>query len=446
MTDILSVGVSGLRSYQTALTTTSENIANAGTAGYVRRTATVGEVAMPATAAHAALNGMGSVVTGIARSSEPWRAEAVRTAGSELAKSETSVTWLQRIQDSLTGSQLSNRIGTFFDAATKIAADPSASAPRAAMLESAAGVASAFTATGRALDASLADLDTSANDAVQQLNAMSATLAQVNAGLGRAQPGSAGQASLMDQRDRLLESMGAVANVSATFDSAGRAVVKLGDGAGPVLVEGDRAGNVTFVRNAKGEASFAVHRDGNMTIFAPSGGALAGMSESAQRIVANRTALNDLAGQFVDAINAFQAAGDDLSGNSGQPIFAVGDSPTDLSLVLNDPRGIAAAAHGGGARDNANLANLAAVRSGVGAEQAVTGMVTANASVLSARQSVADAQGTIRDQAVAARDTISGVNLDEEAVDLIRFQQAYQASSRVIQIARDAFQSILEIR
>ena len=45
-----------------------------------------------------------------------------------------------------------------------------------------------------------------------------------------------------------------------------------------------------------------------------------------------------------------------------------------------------------------------------------------------------------------ARDAVGGVNLDNEAVDLMRFQQAYSASSRVIQVARDTFQSILEIR
>jgi flagellar hook-associated protein 1 FlgK len=41
---------------------------------------------------------------------------------------------------------------------------------------------------------------------------------------------------------------------------------------------------------------------------------------------------------------------------------------------------------------------------------------------------------------------VSGVNIDEEAVDLMRFQQAYQASTRVIQIARETLQSILDIR
>ncbi len=59
---------------------------------------------------------------------------------------------------------------------------------------------------------------------------------------------------------------------------------------------------------------------------------------------------------------------------------------------------------------------------------------------------MAEAQSSIRDGTIAARDAVSGVNLDNEAVDLLRFQQAYQASSRVIQVARETLQSILNIQ
>ncbi|MBE9610763.1 flagellar hook-associated protein FlgK [Chitinilyticum piscinae] len=58
---------------------------------------------------------------------------------------------------------------------------------------------------------------------------------------------------------------------------------------------------------------------------------------------------------------------------------------------------------------------------------------------------MAKAQGTVLNEAVKARDSVSGVNLDEEAANLLRYQQAYQASSKVIQIAQQAFQEILNI-
>jgi flagellar hook-associated protein 1 FlgK len=56
-----------------------------------------------------------------------------------------------------------------------------------------------------------------------------------------------------------------------------------------------------------------------------------------------------------------------------------------------------------------------------------------------------DAQTALVQQTTAAQQSVSGVNLDEEAANLIRFQQAYQASGRVLQIASKLFDTILGI-
>jgi flagellar hook-associated protein 1 FlgK len=52
----------------------------------------------------------------------------------------------------------------------------------------------------------------------------------------------------------------------------------------------------------------------------------------------------------------------------------------------------------------------------------------------------------VNDQAKSARDKVSGVNLDDEAADLIRFQQAYQAAAKALQISGQLFDSIVQIR
>jgi flagellar hook-associated protein 1 FlgK len=56
-----------------------------------------------------------------------------------------------------------------------------------------------------------------------------------------------------------------------------------------------------------------------------------------------------------------------------------------------------------------------------------------------------DAQAALRDQAVAAREAMSGVNLDEEASNLLKYQQAYQAAARVMQIGSQLFEELLSI-
>lgn len=446
MSDMLSIGASGVRAYQTALTTVSENIANAGNAGYTRRATNVKEVIATSSTSGASITGLGVVANGIIRQSDDLRAADVRNAGADLAKTEAGATWLERIEGALTGNQLGDRLTSFFNSATAVAADPSALAPRATMLESAASLATAFSGTSDALAGAAADLDATAEAAVGNLNSLLAGLAKINSGIGRTPQGTSGSAALMDQRDQLLEQMSAITDVSVSLDATGRATVRAGGEAGPVLVRGDQAAMVTYVRNDEGAMSFAVHGAGDTQVLTPSGGALAGMAEGAQRIAAAREQLDSMATAFVDGVNAVQAGGRDLAGNAGAAMFEAGDPPSKISMILTDPRGIAAAGVGGGSRDNSNLANLTSLRSTGKFETGLTDLVSTNAATLAARRTVATAQGVIRDNAVAAHSSASGVNVDEEAVDLIRFQQAYQASSRVIQVARDTLQSILDIR
>jgi flagellar hook-associated protein FlgK len=57
-----------------------------------------------------------------------------------------------------------------------------------------------------------------------------------------------------------------------------------------------------------------------------------------------------------------------------------------------------------------------------------------------------EALTVVNDQAVAARDKVSGVNLDDEAAALVRYQQAYQAAAKALQVSGQLFDSIVQIR
>ena len=437
-----------MRAYQSALTTVSENIANAATPGYAKRTADVREVA-PALGIHSGggtQTGQGVTIAGVTRSADALRAADVRTSSADLARSETGIAWLDRIETALTGNQLGDRLTGFFNAAKNVAADPSATVPRSALLEQASAVAGSFTATGKALDSLDANLDATAQSAVTTLNSLGLALAKVNDGIGRAQPGSNGAAQLADQRDAILDQISAISDVSVSTDAAGRATVKLGNAGGPALVTGNTTGTVTFARGNDGTVAFALQTPLGVSTVTPGGGALAGIVDGAARIADARTSLETIATAFTDGVNTVQAQGRNLDGNPGAALFAVGSNPTDITVSLTDPRGVAAAAVGGGPRDASNLKNFDTLRSSGAFEAKTTALISGNAATLNGRKQIAEAQSAIRDNAVAARDAVSGVNLDSEAVDLLRFQQAYSASSRVIQVARDTLQSILDIR
>ena len=446
MSDLLSIGASGVRAYQTALTTVSENIANAGNASYARRTSNIREMSGGTGFNTTSPNGMGALVESIGRAGNAYADQSLRTASADLSRTEAGSVWLERVETALGSGALSSRMTGFFAASTALQADPTSTALRAGMLSAASSVADSFGVTARALDSAMTELDGQATQAAAELTRLNQAMLKVNQGLVRSAPGTSATAALADQRDDLLQQMSALTDVSVKLDEYGRATVRAGGANGPVLVDAKDAGEVAYGRTA-GNVALAVRSPGGAaTLFDPDGGSLAGMLEGAQRIASNRDTLARVAGDLTDTVNTLQAQGEDAKGVKGTDFFQSNPAdPTDFSVKLTSGDGIAAA-RGGGTRDASNLAKLGTERTTQGFEDRVQALVTDNAATLKQRRLVSDAQTAIRDGAVTARSEVSGVNLDNEAVDLLKFQQAYQASSRVIQVAKETFQSILEIR
>lgn len=108
-------------------------------------------------------------------------------------------------------------------------------------------------------------------------------------------------------------------------------------------------------------------------------------------------------------------------------------------------RGVANSGDNGNAQALAGIASRNVLNGGSSSlMQAQTSMLTSAG--LNAQQSLMqrDAQAAVQASTLAERESISGVNLDEEAADLVRFQQAYQAAARVMQVADTLFQTLLQ--
>jgi len=529
MSDLLSIGSSGVRAYQTALNVVGENIANAATKGYVRRDVRLTELTGGAgrQILSNTLNiGQGVIADSVTRAWDSLRAADVRTGTSEAERTGSTLVWLDRIEKTLSGANLGGALTRFFNTADGIAADPTGSAPRLAMLDAANGVASAFTTTANRLATIEGDLRASAEIAVDQLNSFAKGLAEANAGIVRVRPGSNEHAQLLDQRDRMIDEISALASVHVSMNDIGVATVRLNDQNGPVLVQGQFTKAIGIAFNASGTVALTrdLHSDPSPVFMR--GGSIAGFAEASARLSDTRIQVTTLARGVADGVNQVQAAGHDLDGQPGAALFDVSAGDGTLAVTTVGPRQIAAArpwtvsrssgnagsgtlaaaasgtplastritfsggvltatdpvtnsvlgtapytsgtpvdlaglrltvtgAHGdgdsftvaataAGSRDNGNLQGFAALRASGRFEGQANDLVTLNASALSAKKQIAEAQAVILEGARAALTSQSGVNLDNEAVELMRFQQAYQATSRIIQVARDTFDSLLQ--
>jgi len=137
------------------------------------------------------------------------------------------------------------------------------------------------------------------------------------------------------------------------------------------------------------------------------------------------------------------ASGDDIV-HKGFTLVLDGDPVAgDLFVVDSNEDGIG---------DNGNMLNLVALQSkelmadGSTVGEAYISLVNTVGSKAALAMMSKEALQVVYDQAVAAKDQVSGVSLDQEAGELIRFQQAYQASAQIIQVASKLFDSILSIR
>lgn len=440
MTDLMSIGASGLRAYRDALGTTSDNIANAQTAGYVRRTTRLAEAAgsgdMPLYRTQTSPGGV--LVDGVQRSVDDWLVEDSRVSIGGAERSSARLQWLQAGERALDDGQngVGQSLTAMFNAADTLAADPSNTAWRLSFLQSVSNAVDAFKTTASELQSVSGGIATAAQAGVDQINSDVAALHRVNEALLRSRDGSTNQASLMDERDRLLDSLSGGLPITVTLDSHGTASVRVVGSGGPALLDGPTISQVGVAAAADGTLSLSLAGG----VITPASGSLSGLCSAASTVASERSGLDQLASQFAAQLNAAHEAGTDANGQPGGPLVSFGGTAASLAALPLSPSEVAAA---DATSDNGNLLSFATLRGAGGTEQGWAQMVAAHAQSVSAAKAQDSAASTRRDGALAARAELSGVDLDHEAAELLRFQQAYEGSARVIQVARETFQSIL---
>lgn len=446
MTDLLSIGASGIKAYTRALGTVGDNIANSQTEGYVRRGVRIQEVptASTVTLSRNQLSPGGVVATGVTRAVDEWLVEDARVAASDAGRTSSRLNWLEVSERTLGDDSGSVGVSmtNLFNAADELATDPGNTGLRAAYLQAADDVATGFRRTAGGLESVAGGLATDATNTVAQLNTNLTALERVNDGLRRARGDSTNQAALLDERDRLLDRIGETVAVEAEFDARGVTTLRLSPPSGDPLVAGGAAGQVSVAVATDGTLGFSL-TPSSAANFIPVSGKLSGLADAARDIAGRRTSLDGLAVQFGNDLNTANQAGLDAQGNPGVALFDLtGGNAASFTLRALTPGDIAAA---DATSDNGNLLSMASLRGPSGGEAGWAALVGSQALATASARAQDSAATTRFDGAQAARADVSEVDLDNEAAELLRFQQAYEGSARVIQVARETLQSILNI-
>ena len=442
MSNLLTIGRSGLRAFSRSMEAVSHNIANAENPDYVRRSvqmsdATVSGSLNPAYLSQTGLNGVRIAQT--VRASDEFIEAQVRQTGAARIRAETQLTWMERLETNLdnAGSNVGSRLNTFFSRAEEVAAAPFDNSLKLTLLSEIEAVVDAFRRTSSNMALTAQQVTQGATQETNTLNAALENLNKINLDITRTKEGSDAHAGLLDARDAMLATITEKLNATISLAPNGTATVSYG---GEQLAGVNFFANVTASSNADGSLALQVN---GTAVAVPSEGSLAGLSRAGATAQGRLDDLTALAQQFVDDINGWQANGRTLAGAVGAPLLAMPGDISTLSVTTTDIAQLAVA--GADGTPNGNLLTLPNLRTTDGVETKWNNFMAGFATSLSAVRSESDAATALDEGARRRRDAMSGVDLDRETADLIRLQQAYEASARVIQVARDTMQTILNV-
>ena len=327
MTDLLALGASGVRAYQTALSVVGDNVANAETPGYVRRSVLLKAgpgVGAGEPLARVVSAGSGVATAAVTRAVDALKTMGVRNADGDLARLTTRADWLAQLQSALGSgdASLTARIAGFFDAASDLASAPASTTARTIFLDRADQAAGQFRTTATALDTLSDNIASATAAATTEVNQLTQGIDAVNIQLRRTQNGGSAANGLLDTRDALLGRLAKLLRIAVTETAGGAVEVRLGDaGNGSLLVGSGGATRIGVADSAGGPVLVLDPTHNAVNVRLPASGSLSGLVEAARRIADAHVAVDDLATRFADAVNLVHADGVDARGLDGGALF-----------------------------------------------------------------------------------------------------------------------------
>jgi flagellar hook-associated protein 1 FlgK len=252
-----------------------------------------------------------------------------------------------------------------------------------------------------------------------------------------------------------LKQLSEIIGINSFEDADGRVVVSVGSGR--VLVESGHNYALTAATNADGHADIAWANSSGVPANISSeitSGKMAGWLQARDtKIAGYMSSLDDLAQTLTTAVNTLHAAGYGLNGSHGDALFS-GSGAADMAVnpdILDDPNRIAAASAAGTVPgDASNATAIADLRtdltmSGGTLDDAANALVSQVGHDVQEAKTYQSHQADMLAYLDNYRESVSGVNLDEEMVNLVKYQAAYNAAAKMITMGDDMLTSLMNM-
>ncbi len=477
----LEIARTGLFASQSGLNLTGHNISNANTVGYTRQrlvqtSAALGVGTVKLADLARGVSGAGTTILGIEQVRDVFLDRQYRAENAQYQYWDTrsdALAYVEGLLDETGDSGLSDTINAFFNSLQSLSRNPESKEYRTNVQQTAQNMVDTFQQIASQLTDKAAEMNDAINTTVTQINDIARNIADLNVQIARFELNGESANDLRDQRNLLLDQLSGLANITSSEDASGRLTVQL---AGEDLVVHDTVRTLTATKDMTnpytGAADYysVTWTDTGTAVNVTSGSLRAfqdmrdGDSASNQGIPYYMQQLDTLAATLAHEFNVIHAAGytlpDTSNGNtsvSGVNFFDETGTVTaaNFSLsaeVLASVYNIAASDQQitddslrGNYQNALNLYDLQTTNiSGFGT---ITGyynsVITSMGLEISHTNQMRDAEATLTGSIDTQRTSVSGVSMDEEMTNLIKYQHAYTSAARAITAIDEALETII---
>jgi len=480
VSSVFNIAKGALQAQLLSLQVASHNLANVNTPGYTRQIALL--ETQPSASTGRLNLGLGVNVASITQAVDIYTSQTIHRNIADLSESDTKASTLNYIEslfNDTSGTGLAQALSEFWKAWHDLANNPSGIGERTSLLGKAENLCSFFHSLRNNLSQIIDQANASITIALQEVNVITSQIAKLNGKILEAESAGAVANDLRDQRNILLEKLSNyVGNVYLEDENGG---LKIWGGQGLRLVDGLEYWGLESDDGQIFWNDIPVDISKRLT-----GGKIGGWLDIRDEIVPQYIAnLDELAGTLIAQVNARHFNGYTLEGETGKYFFKNFQTAPELpnpsdytnaaayiqlsTDVLGNPRNIAAGGSTGDPGDNENALEILNIQNDdtnsitkwVYSERGdARASITLNDTLehyyhnligeigllTEQMQQKQEFMQTFLDQLRTVRDSVSGVNVDEELVEVMKIQRAFEAASKLISVADQMLQSLLEIR
>jgi flagellar hook-associated protein 1 FlgK len=467
---ILDQGKGALAATQLGLSTTSHNISNTNTKGYSRQRVEFHANEPVPSGRHRVGSGVG--VGAITRTVSPFVNKRLEEESSDMGQYEglnEIYTQLETVVGDTSETGIASHMGRFFNDLRSLSTEPSSVPLRSAVRESADALTTRFHALRGNLDAMVSDLDRRIESAVGDVNMLTGRIAELNQRIVDVEIAKNSYANdERDARDMALRDLAKLMPVQTTELENG--AIAVSSSRAGVLVDASGSYNLATQREPHEFHSSALRIFSTNTLGKASKdvtssfdtGAIGGFVKARDTVVPGVTSkLDNLAFGFAKTMNSVHGNGFGTDGSTGKDMFAMSQrdahrAASNLRLsedIGNNLNALASAHQVNAPADNRGLLDLASVEDAKIFEGGKASMSDYLASIVGtvgvetrATRDALETQGQVMEHLDTLREEVSGVSLDEEAIDMLKFQKAFDANAKMIQVADSMMETVLSLK